>query len=46
MDDTYDLSALVANIPRTADLLDSENDAPVIKLINAFIAEAIKAEGF
>ena len=43
MDDTYDLSALVANIPKTADLLDSENDAPVIKLINAFIAEAIKA---
>ena len=43
MDDTYDLSALVANIPKTADLLDSENDAPVIKLINAFIAEAIKS---
>ena len=43
MDGTYDLSALVANIPKTADLLDSENDAPVIKLINAFIAEAIKA---
>ena len=43
IDGTYDLSALVANIPKTADLLDSENDAPVIKLINAFIAEAIKA---
>ena len=44
LDFSYSLSDLAANLPRTADLLDSENDAPVIKLINAVIAEAIKSK--
>ncbi|MEM1410585.1 MAG: ATPase, T2SS/T4P/T4SS family, partial [Pseudomonadota bacterium] len=41
-DGTEDLSALAEGLPETADLLDSEDDAPVIRLINALIAEAVK----
>ena len=41
IDDDYDLSILAENLPKTADLLDSDNDAPVIKLINAILSEAI-----
>ncbi|HNR76502.1 MAG TPA: ATPase, T2SS/T4P/T4SS family, partial [Parvularculaceae bacterium] len=37
-----DLAALAEGLPATADLLDSEDDAPVIRLINAIIAEAVK----
>ena len=43
IDDNYDLSALAENLPKTSDLLDSENDAPVIQLINAILSEAIKS---
>ena len=43
IDDDYDLSILAENLPKTADLLDSDNDAPVIKLINAILSEAIKS---
>ncbi len=37
-----DLSTLADNLPRTSDLLDSDDDAPVIKLINGILQEAIK----
>ncbi len=37
-----DLSSLAEGLPVTADLLASEDDAPVIRLINALIAEAVK----
>ncbi|MEM9809643.1 MAG: type II secretion system ATPase GspE [Pseudomonadota bacterium] len=37
-----DLSSLAEGLPETADLLDTEDDAPVIRLINALIAEAVK----
>ena len=37
-----DLASLAEGLPATADLLDSEDDAPVIRLINAIIAEAVK----
>ncbi len=37
-----DLSELAEGLPTTADLLDTEDDAPVIRLINALIAEAVK----
>jgi len=43
INDNYDLNALVKNVPQTSDLLDTENNAPVIKLINAILSEAIKA---
>ncbi|MEP1230589.1 MAG: type II secretion system ATPase GspE [Litorimonas sp.] len=37
-----DLMALADNLPRSSDLLDSDDDAPVIKLINGILQEAIK----
>ncbi len=42
--DEDDLASLAEGLPKTADLLDSENDAPVIRLINALIAEAVKVK--
>lgn len=39
-----DLSSLAEGLPKTADLLESEDDAPVIRLINALIAEAVKTK--
>ena len=37
-----DLNALAETLPRTSDLLDSEDDAPVIRLINGILQEAIR----
>ncbi|WP_229748201.1 type II secretion system ATPase GspE [Lacimicrobium alkaliphilum] len=37
-----DLFALAEELPETEDLLESEGDAPIIKLINAMLGEAIK----
>ena len=37
-----ELFALAEDLPDTEDLLDSEDDAPIIKLINAMLGEAIK----
>lgn len=42
MEENADLAELVAQLPATEDLLDHENDAPVIKLLNAVLSEAIK----
>ncbi|NBA96203.1 type II secretion system ATPase GspE [Pseudomonas sp. R5(2019)] len=39
-----DLASLAEQMPQTADLLDEQADAPVIRLINAILAEAIKAK--
>ena len=36
------LSRLVDEIPKTEDLLDSASDAPIIRLINGMIAEAVR----
>ena len=36
------LESLVDGIPQTADLLDGDDDAPIIKLINGLIYEAVK----
>jgi general secretion pathway protein E len=36
------LDALLEDLPATADLLDSQGDAPVIRLINGLIAEAVR----
>ena len=38
------LNALIEGIPQTADLLDTADDAPVIRLINGLIAEAVRAK--
>ena len=37
-----DLFSLAEELPDTEDLLESEDDAPIIKLINAMLGEAIK----
>ena len=42
MDGPDDLISLAENLPRTSDLLDSDDDAPVIKLINGILQEAIR----
>ena len=42
VDESIDLDTLATDLPKTEDLLDDSNEAPVIKLINAVLAEAIK----
>ena len=37
-----DLSRLMQDIPRVEDLLESQNDAPVIRLINALLTQALR----
>lgn len=37
-----DLVSIVESIPETEDLLEQEDDAPIIRLINALLAEAIR----
>ncbi len=40
--DSDDFFSLAEELPQTEDLLESEDDAPIIKLINAMLGEAIK----
>ncbi len=42
MGDELDLASLADSVPETEDLLDQEDDAPIIRLINALLAEAIR----
>ena len=42
VDESIDFVTLASDLPKTEDLLDDSNEAPVIKLINAVLAEAIK----
>ena len=42
IDESIDLASLADTIPRTDDLLEQEDDAPVIRLINALLTEAIR----
>ncbi len=42
MGDELDLASLANSVPETEDLLDQEDDAPIIRLINALLAEAIR----
>lgn len=44
IEDDIDLTTLAEQVPQTADLLDSNDDAPIIRLINAILTEAVKAE--
>lgn len=39
-----DLFQLAEELPQIEDLLETENDAPIIKLINALLSEAIKLQ--
>lgn len=42
--ENMDLGSIVDMLPETADLLEQEGDAPIIKLINSLLAEAIKVD--
>jgi len=37
-----DLSRLVQELPKAQDLLDSENDAPIIRMINVLLTQALR----
>lgn len=41
--DPEDLSLLASELPKSSDLLDDANDAPVIRLINGILQEAIRS---
>jgi len=42
VEDDLDLASLADSVPETEDLLEQEDDAPIIRLINGLLAEAIK----
>lgn len=42
MGEEMDLASLANSVPETEDLLEQEDDAPIIRLINALLAEAIR----
>lgn len=42
IDESMDLASLADTIPQTEDLLEQEDDAPVIRLINALLTQAIR----
>ena len=44
LNDVIDLDALAQSIPESEDLLDAQDDAPVIRLINALFAEALRQQ--
>lgn len=41
--DSFDLSRVASEMPEPEDLLESQDDAPIIRLINAILTEAIKS---
>jgi general secretion pathway protein E len=42
MEETIDLSSLAASLPEKEDLLGQDNEAPVIRMINALLMEALQ----
>ena len=42
--DDMDLARLADSVPEVGDLLEQEDDAPIIRLINALLAEAIRED--
>ncbi len=42
LDERLDLKALADELPEPDDLLESDDDAPIIRLINALLTEAVK----
>ncbi len=42
--DEIDLSQMMEELPTTEDLLESDDDAPIIRLLNALLSEAIKQQ--
>jgi general secretion pathway protein E len=44
LDEELDLLSLVDKVPQTADLLEQQGDAPIIRLINALLSEAMREQ--
>ena len=42
LDDNTDLAHLAQDLPEPSDLLESDDDAPIIRLINALLTQAVK----
>jgi general secretion pathway protein E len=42
MGESVDLAKLTEQLPEIADLLEAENDAPIIRLINALLTQAVR----
>lgn len=42
LDDELDLLEVAEQLPQTADLLEQEGDAPIIRLINALLSQAVR----
>jgi general secretion pathway protein E len=42
IDDDLDLQQVAAELPEPEDLLESEDDAPIIRLVNALLAQAVQ----
>jgi general secretion pathway protein E len=42
LDQHQDLKELAEHLPRVADLMESEDDAPIVRLINALLTQAIR----
>ena len=42
MQDFVDLESAAAELEEVGDLLDAENDAPIVRLLNAILAESLK----
>jgi general secretion pathway protein E len=43
IEEDMDLNALAEQLPQAEDLLDSQDDAPVIRLLNAVLTQAVKS---
>src|SRR5260221_7172117 len=43
LDDNTDLAHLAEDIPESSDLMESDDEAPIIRLINALLTQAVKA---
>lgn len=44
MEENADLASLLQDLPKHQDLLDSDDDAPIIRLLNALFTEALKLD--
>jgi general secretion pathway protein E len=42
LDGNADLAELAQNLPKVADLLESEDDAPIVRLLNALLSQAVR----
>nr|WP_283939235.1 type II secretion system ATPase GspE [Pseudomonas sp. T1.Ur] len=44
LDEELDLLSVADQVPQTADLLEQQGDAPIIRLINALLSEAVREQ--